>query len=86
MSKREDLLNNISVGNIIAFTDTSQEMYSGRVVEIKDKTLVVRTKNGSVFFVDRSHVTWVKNGTRWPTGIFNALKYTKSHEVPVRPV
>ena len=77
-SIREQFINNISVGNIVAFRSNSC-MYSAKVIEVRDanKPLVVQTKNGSILYVDRQDVAWVKNGTHWPTGIYNALKYTK---------
>ena len=77
-SIREQFINNISVGNIVAFRINSC-MYSAKVIEVRDtnKPLVVQTKNGSILYIDRQDVAWVKNGTHWPTGIYNALKYTK---------
>lgn len=77
-SIREQFINNISVGNIVAFRSNSC-MYSAKVIEVRDanKPLVVQTKNGSILYVDRQDVAWVKNGTHWPAGIYNALKYTK---------
>ena len=77
-STREQFINNISVGNIVAFRSNSG-MYSAKVIEVREtnKPLVVQTKNGSILYIDRQDVTWVKNGTHWPTGIYNALKYTK---------
>ena len=77
-SIREQFINNISVGNIVAFRSNSC-MYSAKVIEVRDanKPLVVQTKNGSILYVDRQDVEWVKNGTHWPAGIYNALKYTK---------
>ena len=77
-STREQFINNISVGNIVAFRSNSG-MYSAKVIEVREtnKPLVVQTKNGSILYIDRQDVTWVKNGTHWPAGIYNALKYTK---------
>lgn len=73
MSTREEYLNSISVGNIIAF-QIEERMYSGKVCSIEENKLVVKTKNGSVYYPDKSQVAWVKNGSYWPQGIYNALK------------
>ena len=77
-SIREQFINNISVGNIVAFRSNSG-MYSAKVIEVRDanKPLKKKKKNGSILYVDRQDVAWVKNGTHWPAGIYNALKYTK---------
>ena len=77
LSTREQYLNNISVKNIVAFRNQDQ-MFSGMVIEIAPTgTLTLRTKNGSIFYVEKADIVWVKNGTHWPVGIFNALKYSK---------
>ena len=85
-SIREQFINNISVGNIVAFRSNSC-MYSAKVIEVRDanKPLVVQTKNGSILYVDRQDVAWVKNGTHWPAGIYNALKYTKRESERTEP-
>ena len=85
-SIREQFINNISVGNIVAFRINSG-MYSAKVIEVRDtnKPLVVQTKNGSILYVDRQDVAWVKNGTHWPAGIYNALKYTKGASERTEP-
>ena len=85
-SIREQFINNISVGNIVAFRSNSC-MYSAKVIEVRDanKPLVVQTKHGSILYVDRQDVAWVKNGTHWPAGIYNALKYTKRASEKTEP-
>ena len=85
-STREQFINNISVGNIIAFHSNSG-MYSAKVIEVRDadKPLVVQTKNGSILYIDRQYLTWLKNVTHWPTGIYNTLKYTKRASARTEP-
>ena len=70
---REFYINALCVGNIIAF-QIDEKMYTGKVHEIREENLVVKTKNGSVYFPTKEQVVWVKNGTFWPQGIYNALK------------
>ena len=55
-SIREQFINNISVGNIVAFRSNSG-MYSAKVIEVRDanKPLVVQTKNGSILYVAAFH-------------------------------
>ena len=78
---KEFYLSNIQIDNIVAF-NVGNNMYSGKIVSItyedEKYIYVIKTKNGSVYYVDRKDVVWVKNGSYWPTGIFNALKETKS--------
>lgn len=73
---REHYLRNISIGNIVAFM-FENKMISGKVVDIsKDKGIyTISTHNGSIFYVKKNSIVWVKMGSRWPVGIYNALKY-----------
>ena len=72
---REQFINNISVGNIVAFKH-AEHIYSAKVISINaDTTISVMTNNNCIFYIDRSEVVWVKLGTLWHLGIYNALKY-----------
>lgn len=78
---REDFLSNLQEGNIVAFK-IGEYMYSGKVTSIVDnldvgKVITIKTKNGSVYYPHISDIVWIKNGSHWPTGIFNALKENK---------
>ena len=81
LKTRSDYLNEMQPGNIIAFT-SADRMVAGRVVSIVDnnthETITVKTKNGSVYFPKRTDIVWVKTGSRWPIGIYNALKLNKA--------
>ena len=74
---RQFFINSLSVGNIIAFR-VEEKMYSGKVMAINGDDLTIQTKNGSVYYAHKQDVAWVKNGTFWPQGIYNALKLTNS--------
>lgn len=78
MKSKEQFVSSIVPGNIIAFKN-GEFMYSGKVIDCREenKAFVVRTKNGSIYEIARESVAWVKNGTNWPVGIYNALKYSK---------
>ena len=78
---RENIIANIKIGNIIAFVYEDirgKIMLSGKVVGIleseSEMTYQVQTNNGSIFIVGPKMVKWVKLGSRWPIGIYNALK------------
>ena len=76
---RGEFLSNLQLGNIVAFR-VGDYMYSGKVVFIvegDDKVVTIKTKNGSVYYPHISEIVWIKNGTHWPQGIFNALKESK---------
>ena len=84
MKTREEYLSTLSVGNIIAFK-VGDNMFSGKVESIVRDTelghiIMIKTKNGSVYYPHLSEIVWIKNGSRWPIGIFNALKATKNRK------
>lgn len=77
MISKEEYINSIEPGNIIAFK-VNDSLMSGKVVSVdyeKHNPFVVSTNNASIYFVSKENVVWVKNGSKWPVGIFNALKY-----------
>ncbi len=80
MEKNRDFyLSQLSVGNIVAFK-INESMYSGKVVSIVNGDPViytVKTKNGSVYYPRHGDIAWIKNGSYWPVGIYNALKESK---------
>ena len=47
----------------------SANKFDGRVNDVS-----VVTKNGSRYIVKTENISWVKTGSRWPSGIYNALK------------
>ena len=57
---------------MIAFK--ANRMMSGKVLEVRDEDVKVECKNGSIYFVGKDAIAWVKTGARWPSGIFNALR------------
>lgn len=74
---REYYLSLLQVGNIIAFR-IDDLMFSGKVIEMGIDIHKVQTKNGSIYLVRNNEIAWVKNGSHWPIGIYNALKYSKN--------
>lgn len=53
-------------------------MFSGKVIGVSEDKVTIQTPNNSIFYVERENVVWVKIGTKWPVGIYNALKYSKT--------
>lgn len=73
---RKKYLDSLSVDNIVAFKN-GNNMFSGKVIEIVGKYATIQTPNGSIYYVNKQDISWIKNGSHWPTGIFNALKHSK---------
>jgi len=72
---REDYLKNLKEGLLVAFKmNPSGKVMSAMVKEVEGEQVKVETKNGSVYFIKKSDIAWVKTGKRWPGGIFNALR------------
>lgn len=79
MATRDEYIKSITEGNIIAFK-INDNVFSGKIIDVdyeKPNPFVVKTNNGSVYFVAKDDVVWVKNGSKWPVGIYNALKYSE---------
>lgn len=77
---RAYFVSNMQLGNNVAFTvdnDTGPKMLSGKVIKIEDAKVTIRTKNGSIFYPKKDEIVWVRTGTRWPIGIYNALNFDK---------
>lgn len=72
-----DYINNIEVGVLIAFK-VQERMVSAKVVQVNENDVKVETKNGSIYYVGKESIAWVKTGNRWPSGIYNALRDNSS--------
>ena len=67
------------IGTDMAFK-RGEKMLCGTLVEKTDTQLTIRTKNNSIYYVPVEDVTWVKDGTFYPSGIFGAIKMTERLE------
>lgn len=76
MHTREEHVNNLAIDNIVAFKSEGN-MFSGKVLSIGESEVTIQTLNNSIFYVEKYDIVWVKTGSYWPTGIYNALKYAK---------
>ena len=53
-------------------------MYTGKVMSVYENEVVIQTVNKSIYTIDKQDITWIKLGSRWPTGIHNALIASKA--------
>lgn len=72
---RKYYLSLVQVGNIVAFR-WMDKMFSGKIIGTDPIGWLIQTKNGSLYVVGKDDIAWVKNGSHWPIGIYNALKYS----------
>ena len=73
---REYYLSMVKPGNIVAF-NYQGNMFSGKIHKVEGNTCDIKTSNGSLYYVEKKDIVWVKNGTHWPVGVYNALKASK---------
>lgn len=81
---REYYISKIECGNIVAF-NCEDQMFSGKVISVDNVTqtgfFTIKTKNGSVYYIPPEDIVWLKTGSHWPTGIYNALKLSKGKKI-----
>ena len=69
-------LENIEVGNLVAFKEESGRLNTAMVknASFKRKQLRLETKYGKVFVVSFDNIIWVKTKDRWPRFVLDILK------------
>ena len=65
--------NNAEIGTLIAFY-VGPRLMTAMIKTIKHNDLIVETKRGSKFTVNKENVIWFKTGERWPKFIYQELK------------
>lgn len=73
---REYYLSMVKPGNIVAFK-YQDNMFSGKIHRVEGNICDIKTSNGSLYYVEKKDIVWIKNGTHWPVGVYNALKASK---------
>ena len=73
VKSRDYYIDNIVPGNIVAFR-VEDRMYTGKIYSIEEGSYTIKTKNASVYHVEKDRIVWVKNGSHWPQSIYEALK------------
>lgn len=76
---KERYIRKIETGLLIAFiyvdNEGKEKMLSGKVINIlNDAEIEVQTKNGKTYKIEKKRIAWVKTGSRWPKGVYLALK------------
>lgn len=63
-------------GTLVAFKSPEGKIISAKVVNrsMSRRKLKLVTAYGKEFVVDFDDVLWVRTGSRWPRGVYNALK------------
>lgn len=66
---------NAEVGVIVAFVFDGK-CRSAKIIKksTKNKMMLLQTSYGAEFKVPFDSIVWVKNGKRWPRGVYNMLK------------
>ena len=77
MKSRVDYINELKPGHIIAYKN-EKGMFTGKIIEVHSDDVVIQTVNKSIYTISKNDITWVKLGSRWPTGIHNALIASKA--------
>lgn len=77
LKKRDDYIKELKPGHIIAYKN-EKGMFTGKVIEVNEDSAIIQTVNKSIYTIDKQDITWIKLGSRWPTGIHNALVASKA--------
>lgn len=77
LKTRDDYINELKTGHIVAYKN-EKGMFTGKVIGVNENEVMIQTVNGSVYTIDKKDIAWVKLGSRWPTGIHNALVASKA--------
>ncbi len=77
---KEKYIEEANEGTLIAFLDLKGKPRTAALVNRSSKRKVVKliTEFGWEFIVPYANVLWVRNGTRWPKGVYNMLKGYKN--------
>lgn len=77
---KEKYIEEAEEGTLIAFIDLKGKPRTAALVNRSSKRKVVKliTEFGWEFIVPYANVLWVRNGTRWPKGVYKMLKVYKN--------
>ena len=79
---KDERLNNLKLGVIIAFKCSNGKVKSAKVEKKSTsmRKLQVVTSYGEEHLVDFEDVIWIRTGSRWPRGVYNLLKGNQADE------
>lgn len=80
-SEKDEFIEKAEPGTLMAFYDNNGKPRTAALVNRSSnrKLVKLQTEFGWEFIVPYSNILWVKNGTRWPRGIYNLLKGYKKN-------
>ena len=71
----EDYVNNIKEGTLVAFKrDMSKDIaMSGKFIGYEEKTkkVIIESKRGTKYRIQKENIIWVKTGSRWPRWVYS---------------
>lgn len=78
MQQKMPYIENVEIGTIVAFRLSNGKVKSAKVTKksTKNRRLMLETEYGAEYIVSYDDIIWVRNGKRWPKGVYKLLKGT----------
>lgn len=78
MQQKMPYIENVETGTIVAFRLSNGKVKSAKVTKksTKNRRLMLETEYGAEYIVSYDDIIWVRNGKRWPKGVYKLLKGT----------
>lgn len=78
MRQKMPYIENVEIGTIVAFRLSNGKVKSAKVTKksTKNRRLMLETEYGAEYIVSYDDIIWVRNGKRWPKGVYKLLKGT----------
>lgn len=78
MQQKMPYIENVEIGTIVAFRLSNGKVKSAKVTKksTKNRKLMLETEYGAEYIVSYDDIIWVRNGKRWPKGVYKLLKGT----------
>lgn len=78
MQQKMLYIENVEIGTIVAFRLSNGKVKSAKVTKksTKNRRLMLETEYGAEYIVSYDDIIWVRNGKRWPKGVYKLLKGT----------
>lgn len=76
MAQKMPYIENIEIGNLVAFRLSNGKVKSAKVTRksTKNRKLKLETDYGAEYIVSFDDIVWVRTGKRWPRGVYKLLK------------
>ena len=81
----DEYIKTIKEGTLVAFKRNKNKdiAMSGKFVgfdETNEKKVLIESKKGTLFKVNRENILWVKTGSRWPKWVFSLFNHEHESE------